>query len=72
LIQQVEGNLLIQRITSYSVDVSPPTVILGSLIGSILYGPAGAFLAVPVAAAIQAILKGTPRPALEEDGLLWG
>jgi predicted PurR-regulated permease PerM len=37
-----------------------------------ILGPAGAFLAVTVAAAIQAILKGTPRPALEEDGLLWG
>jgi hypothetical protein len=67
VIQQIEGNLLVPRIMSHTVGVSPLTVVLGILIGSILHGPAGAFLAVPIAAAIQVILNDTLRPALEED-----
>jgi predicted PurR-regulated permease PerM len=65
VIQQIEGNVLIPRIMSHSVGVSPLTVILGILIGSLLYGAIGAFLAVPVAASIQVILNETLRPALE-------
>jgi len=57
VIQQIEGNLLIPRIMSHAVGVSPLTVILGILIGSIVYGPVGAFLAVPIAAAVQVILE---------------
>ncbi len=67
VIQQIEGNVLIPRIMAHSIGVSPLTVILGILIGTILYGPAGAFVAVPVAAAIQVILNDTLRPALEEE-----
>ena len=66
VIQQIEGNVLVPRIMSHVVGVSPLTVILGILIGAILYGPAGAFIAVPVAAAIQVILSNTLGPALEE------
>ena len=66
VIQQIEGNVLIPRVMSHAVGISPLTVILGILIGSILYGPAGAFLAVPVAAALQVILNHTLRPAVEE------
>jgi predicted PurR-regulated permease PerM len=68
VIQQIEGNVLVPRIMSRTVGVSPLTVILGILIGSILYGAAGAFLAVPVAAAIQVIFNHTLRPSLEEPG----
>jgi predicted PurR-regulated permease PerM len=68
VVQQIEGNILIPRIMSHLVGVSPLTVVLGILIGTILYGPAGAFLAVPVAAALQVILNNTLRPALEEAG----
>jgi predicted PurR-regulated permease PerM len=67
VIQQIEGSFLVPRIMSHLVGISPLTVILGILIGSILYGPAGAFIAVPVAAAIQVILNNTLSPALEED-----
>jgi predicted PurR-regulated permease PerM len=67
IIQQIEGNVLIPRIMSRAMGVSPLTVILGILIGSILGGAAGAFLAVPVAAALQVILNDTLRPTLEED-----
>jgi predicted PurR-regulated permease PerM len=67
IIQQLEGNVLVPRIMSHAVGVSPLTVILGILIGSLLGGPAGAFLAVPVAAALQVILNDTLRPTLEEE-----
>jgi predicted PurR-regulated permease PerM len=56
VIQQIEGNLLVPRVMGHSVGISPLTVVLGILIGAILYGLPGAFLAVPVAAAIQVIV----------------
>lgn len=40
----------------HTVGVSPLTVVLGILIGSILYGLPGAFLAIPVAGAVQVIV----------------
>src|SRR6185369_15210607 len=43
-------------IMGHTVGVSPLTVVLGILVGSILYGLPGAFLAIPVAGAIQVIL----------------
>ncbi len=51
---------------SHAVGVSPLTVILGILIGSIVYGPVGAFLAVPIAAAVQVILEEIV-PTLQPD-----
>jgi putative permease len=56
VIQQIESNFLVPRIMGHSVGVSPLTVLLGILIGAILYGLPGAFLAVPVAGAIQVIV----------------
>jgi predicted PurR-regulated permease PerM len=54
--QQIESNVLVPRIMGHAVGVSPLTVVLGILIGAILYGLPGAFLAVPVAGAIQVIV----------------
>ena len=56
VVQQIEGNFLVPRIMGHTVGVSPLTVVLGILIGAILYGLPGAFLAVPVAGAIQVIV----------------
>lgn len=56
IIQQIEGNVLVPRIMGHTVGVSPLTVVLGILVGSILYGLPGAFLAIPVAGAIQVIV----------------
>jgi predicted PurR-regulated permease PerM len=41
-------------------------ILLALSAGGVLAGVAGAFLAVPVAAALQVILNHTLRPALEE------
>jgi len=56
VIQQIESNFLVPRIMGHTVGVSPLTVVLGILIGAILYGLPGAFLAVPIAGAIQVIV----------------
>ncbi len=56
VIQQIESNVLVPRVMGHTVGVSPLTVLLGILIGSTLAGLPGAFLAVPLAAAIQVIV----------------
>jgi len=56
VIQQIESNVLVPRVMRSTVGVSPLTVLLGILIGSALYGLPGAFLAVPIAGAIQVLL----------------
>ena len=65
VIQQIETNVLVPRVMHHTVGVSPLTVLLGILTGSALYGLPGAFLAVPVAAAVQVILAHFLRV---EDG----
>ena len=61
VIQQIESNFLVPRVMGHTVGVSPLTVLLGILVGSVLYGVPGAFLAVPIAGAIQVILAHTLR-----------
>ncbi len=83
VIQQLESNVLVPRVMREAVGVSPLTVLLGILVGSALYGLPGAFLAVPVAAAVQVLLAhvlraedaaqasehATTRERLEQEGL---
>ncbi len=56
LVQQVEGNILVPRVMGHTVGISPLVVLVGILIGAALYGLPGAFLAVPLAGALQVIL----------------
>jgi predicted PurR-regulated permease PerM len=56
VIQQIESNVLVPRVMGRTVGVSPLTVLLGILVGSTIAGLPGAFLAVPIAGAIQVIL----------------
>lgn len=53
LLQQFENNVLLPRVMSKAVRISPVVTIAALLIGGSAYGIAGAFIAVPVAAAIQ-------------------
>src|SRR5262249_18004299 len=55
-IQQIENHILIPRVMGHSCGVSPLTVVIGILVGSALYGLPGAFLAVPIAGAVQVVL----------------
>jgi predicted PurR-regulated permease PerM len=61
VIQQIESNILVPRVMGRTVGVSPLTVILGILVGSVLAGLPGAFLAVPLAGATQVILAHALR-----------
>lgn len=56
VIQQIESNILVPRVMGRTVGVSSLTVLLGILVGGALAGLPGAFLAVPLAAALQVIL----------------
>jgi predicted PurR-regulated permease PerM len=57
VIQLVEGNVLVPRVMAQTVGVSSLTVVLGLLVGAALGGIPGALVAVPVAAAVQVVIK---------------
>jgi predicted PurR-regulated permease PerM len=61
VIQQIESNILVPRVMGRTVGISPLTVVLGILVGTALAGLPGAFLAVPLAAALQVILAHALR-----------
>jgi predicted PurR-regulated permease PerM len=56
IVQQFEAYILVPRVMRHAVGVSPFTIFVGILAGSMLYGIAGALIAVPIAGAIQVIL----------------
>ena len=57
VVQQVEGNLLSPILQSKSMNLHPAVVLLSVTLGAGLYGIAGAFLAVPVAAVGAVIFR---------------
>lgn len=61
VIQQFEANILVPRVMGRSVGISPLTVFIGILVGSLLYGLPGTFVAVPIAAMVQVILAHFSR-----------
>ncbi|MDY6049395.1 MAG: AI-2E family transporter [Corynebacterium sp.] len=52
LVQQLEGNILSPMLQSKAMDLHPVIVLLSVTVGSALFGIVGAFLAVPIAAAV--------------------
>lgn len=68
VVQQLEGNVLVPRVMSHVVGVSPLTVVIGILSGAAISGAWGALVAVPIAGAIQVVLSHalhTDDPALQ-------
>jgi predicted PurR-regulated permease PerM len=61
VIQQIESNVLVPRVMGRTVGVSPLTVLMGILVGASLAGLPGAFLAVPLAGALQVLLAHVLR-----------
>ncbi|HLG55741.1 MAG TPA: AI-2E family transporter [Vicinamibacterales bacterium] len=55
--QQVENHVLVPKVMSRQVGVSPVVVIIALLIGGSLLGIVGAILAVPTAAILQVLLQ---------------
>jgi predicted PurR-regulated permease PerM len=64
--QQVENNVLQPLVYRRTVNVAPLLVIVAILIGSTLLGVLGALVAIPVAAAVQIVIRDVwmqrPRP----------
>ena len=56
-VQQIEGNVLQPMLQSRSLGLHAAVVLLAVTAGSTLYGIAGAFLAVPAAAAAAVVLR---------------
>lgn len=54
--QQFENYVLVPRVMRNAVNLSPPAVIIATLMGGSLAGLAGALLALPVAATIKVVL----------------
>lgn len=59
--QQLENHILVPKIMSRQVGVSPVTVIVALLIGGSLAGIVGAILAVPTAAILQVVASEALR-----------
>lgn len=67
IIQQLESNVLAPRIMAHAVGVSPVVTLLAFVGFTALLGPLGGFLAVPLAATLQVLLRAwIDREALNE------
>jgi predicted PurR-regulated permease PerM len=63
LVQQLESNFLQPVVVGRYVQLHPAAVLLAVGAGAVLYGVAGALLAVPVTAALSVVLgRNRPRP----------
>jgi predicted PurR-regulated permease PerM len=68
VIQQVDGNFIAPRVMKENVGLSPLYIVIAILVGTELFGLAGTFLAVPVAAMLRVLREhlvpgGRPTPA---------
>jgi predicted PurR-regulated permease PerM len=66
LIQQIDGNLVAPRVLKENVGLSPLYIILAILVGTELFGLAGTFLSVPVAAMLRVLREHLIPRALSE------
>ena len=57
VIQLVEGNILVPLVMRNTIGISPFLVITSLLVGAAVGGITGAFLAVPVVAAVEVLLE---------------
>jgi predicted PurR-regulated permease PerM len=68
LYQQVENNLIQPFVYGKAVQLHPLIVIIAILIGAALLGVLGALLAIPAAAAVQAVVRDLWRTRQAEEG----
>ena len=57
IIQQIEGNILQPIVMSRAVDLHPALVVFALLVMGTLFGLVGVFLAVPLVAALQVLVR---------------
>ena len=66
LVQQLESNFLQPVVVGRSVQLHPAAVLLAVGVGAVLYGVAGALLAVPLTAALSVVLgRHRAQPEVE-------
>jgi predicted PurR-regulated permease PerM len=67
--QQVENYLIGPRITARTVAVHPAVAVGAVIAGAALFGPMGALIAIPVVAAVQAVIEtyGHGYDLVQED-----
>lgn len=65
--QQVENNVIQPLVYRRTVDVAPLLVIVSILVGASLLGVLGALVAIPVAAAIQIVIKDLWRTEQQSE-----
>lgn len=66
VIQQVEGDLILPLVMSRTIALHPAVILIALTIGGLIAGVAGAFVAVPLSAALVAIgsvMRNPPVPA---------
>src|SRR5829696_7185503 len=68
IIQQIEGNLLQPIVMSRAVDLHPALVVFAILIMGTLFGLIGVFLAVPLVAALQVLVRELWVQRMDEIG----
>lgn len=63
--QQVENYVIVPRVMTKAIDISPAAVLLAALIGGSLLGFVGALIALPFAAAIKLLAQEVLMPKME-------
>jgi predicted PurR-regulated permease PerM len=64
--QQVENYVIVPRVMTKAIDISPAAVLLAALIGGSLLGFVGALMALPFAAAVKLLMQEVALPKLEK------
>jgi predicted PurR-regulated permease PerM len=75
VLQVIEGAILVPLVMRHSVGISPLLILVSLLIGAAAGGVVGAFLAVPVAAALVIILQrlqARDTPVAQDSGAVEG
>ena len=68
-IQQLEGNVFAPVLVGRSLNLHPTVVILGVIVGGLVWGVIGAALAVPVIAVLAAIVAYAANPHPPADAI---
>ena len=63
--QQVENYVIVPRVMTKAIDISPAAVLLAALIGGSLLGFVGALIALPFAAAVKLVAQEVLLPRME-------
>lgn len=75
VLQVIEGAILVPLVMRHSVGISPLLILVSLLIGAAAGGVVGAFLAVPIAAAVEIILQrlqARDTPVAQDPGAVEG